>query len=92
MAQTYSQADGTDVSDPNAGEVALGRYNYSEQGIVFTVGCGYLDETDPNNPVDVRQNAVAIDSDGKIFLKGLGGYTGTSTSGCTDLVSFLNNL
>ena len=92
MAQTYTQADGTDVSDPNAGEVALGRYNYSEQGIVFTVGCGYLDETDPNNPVDVRQNAVAIDSDGKIFLKGLGGYTGTSTSGCTDLVSFLNNL
>ena len=92
MAQTYSQADGTDVSDPNAGEVALGRYNYSEQGIVFTVGCGYLDETDPDNPVDVRQNAVAIDSTGKIFLKGLGGYTGTSTSGCTDLVSFLNNL
>ena len=92
MAQTYSQANGTDVSDPNAGEVALGRYNYSEQGIVFTVGCGYLDKTDPNNPVDVRQNAVAIDSDGKIFLKGLGGYTGTSTSGCTDLATFLSNL
>lgn len=89
---TYSQADGALNTDPNAGEVALGRYNYSEAGIVFTVGCGYLDETDPDNPTEVRQNAVAIDSTGKIYLKGLGGYTGTSTSGCTDLVSFLSNL
>lgn len=90
MAQTYSQADGTDVSDPNAGEVALGRYNYSEQGIVFSVGCGSENPQDADNPN--RQNAITIDSTGKIFLKGLGGYTGTSTSGCTDLVSFLNNL
>ena len=89
---TYDQADGTTDSDPNAGEVALGRHNYSEQGIIFTVGCGYIDMTDPDNPEEVRENAVAIDSDGKIYLKGLGGYTGQSVSGCTDLVSFLNNL
>ena len=86
---TYDQADGTDSTDPNAGEVALGRYNYSEAGIVFTVGCGYYDS---EGDQDVRENAVAIDSDGKIYLKGLGGYTGQSVSGCTDLVSFLNSL
>ena len=90
MAQTYSQADGTDVSDPNAGEVALGRYNYSEDGVVFSVGCGSENPNDADNPN--RQNAITITNDGKIYIKGLGGYTGTSTSGCTDLVSFLNNL
>ena len=89
---TYDSADGTDYTDPNAGEAAFGRYNYSEAGLIFTVGCGYEDNTDPDNPAEVRENAIAIDNTGKIFLKGLGGYTGTSTSGCTDLVSFLNNL
>ena len=91
-ASTYDSADGTDPTDPNAGEAAFGRYNYSEAGLIFTVGCGYEDLTDPDNPEEVRENAVAIDSDGKIYLKGLGGYTGQSVSGCTDLVSFLNAL
>lgn len=94
---TYDQADGTDPADSNAGEAALGRYNYSEQNVVFSIGCGHheppVDPTDPADVgTDVRENAITITNDGKIFLKGLGGYTGTSVSGCTDLVSFLNNL
>lgn len=84
--------DPTDSSDPNAYETALGKYNYTESGIAFSIGCGYEDNTDPYMPVEVRQNAVAIDNTGKIYLKGLGGYTGTSISGCTDLVTFLNSL
>lgn len=75
---------GVHTTSGNTGEGALGIYNYSEAGLVFSIGCGTAD--------NARENAVAIDSTGKIFLKGLGGYTGTSTSGCTDLVSFLNNL
>lgn len=89
---TYDQADGTSDSDPNAGEVALGRYNYSEADIIFTVGCGYIDNTDPDNPEEVRENAVAIDSSGNIFIKGIGGYTGQTISGATSLQDFLNNL
>lgn len=94
---TYDQADGTDPADSNAGEAALGRYNYSEQDIIFSIGCGHheppVDPTDPGDlGTDVRENAITITNDGKIYLKGLGGYTGTSVSGCTDLVSFLNNL
>ena len=94
---TYDQADGTDPTDSNAGEAAFGRYNYSEQDIIFSIGCGHyeppVDPTDPSDVgTDVRENAITITNDGKIYLKGLGGYTGTSVSGCTDLVSFLNNL
>lgn len=94
---TYDQADGTLNSDPNAGEAAFGRYNYSEQNIIFSIGCGHYEPpVDPTDPADVgtkvRENAITITNDGKIYLKGLGGYTGTSVSGCTDLVSFLNNL
>lgn len=95
--KTYDQADGTDPTDPNAGEAAFGRYNYSEQDIIFSIGCGHheppVDPTDPSDlGTDVRENAITITNDGKIYLKGLGGYTGTSVSGCTDLVSFLSNL
>lgn len=86
---TYDQVDGSDRLDTNAGEVALGRYNYSESGIIFSIGCGYYDT---EGDQEVRENSVAIDTDGKIYLKGLGGYTGQGVSGCTDLVSFLNNL
>ena len=94
---TYDQADGTDPTDPNAGEAAFGRYNYSEADIIFSIGCGHheppVDPSDGSDVgTDVRQNAITITNDGKIYLKGLGGYTGTSVSGCTDLVSFLNNL
>ena len=92
-AITYDgYADPTDPTDPNAFETALGKYNYTEADIAFSIGCGYEDNTDPNFPQEVRQNAITITNDGKIYLKGLGGYTGTSVSGCTDLVSFLNNL
>ncbi len=86
---TYSQADGTTASDPNAGEVALGRYNYSEADIIFSVGCGYYDS---EGDQEVRENAVAIDSSGNIFIKGLGGYTGQTVSGATSLQTFLSNL
>ena len=89
---TYDQADGTSGTDPNAGEVALGRYNYSEQDIIFSIGCGYFDDSDPDNPQEVRENAVAITNDGKIYIKGLGQYTGTQISGATSLQDFLNNL
>lgn len=86
---TYDQTDGSDRLDTNAGEVALGRYNFSESGIIFSIGCGYYDT---EGDQEVRENSVAIDTDGKIYLKGLGGYTGQGVAGCTDLVSFLNNL
>lgn len=89
-AMTYDNPTIQNASDPNAGEIAVGRYNYSDENFVFSVGCGIPDTSDPEN--SVRQNAITITNDGKIFLKGLGGYTGTSVSGCTDLVSFLNNL
>ena len=89
-AMTYDSPTIQNASDPNAGEIAVGRYNYSDENFVFSVGCGIPDTSDPEN--SVRQNAITITNDGKIFLKGLGGYTGTSVSGCTDLVSFLNNL
>ena len=75
---------GVHTTSGNTGEGALGIYNYSEAGLVFSIGCGTADNS--------RENAVAIDSNGNIFIKGLGGYTGTSISGATSLQDFLNNL
>ena len=75
---------GVHTTSGNTGEGALGIYNYSEAGLVFSIGCGADDNS--------RENAVAIDSNGNIFIKGLGGYTGTSISGATSLQDFLNNL
>ena len=86
---TYDQVDGSDRLDTNAGEVALGRYNYSESGIIFSIGCGYYDT---EGDQEVRENSVAIDTSGNIFIKGLGGYTGQTISGATSLQDFLNNL
>lgn len=75
---------GVHTTSGNTGEGALGIYNYSEAGLVFSIGCGTAD--------NARENAVAIDASGKIFIKGVGGYTGTSTTGATDLATFLNSL
>ena len=85
---TYDQANPSDPDDPNAGEVALGRLNYTEADLVFTIGCGIPDQ----GMGEVRRNAIAINSNGDIFIKGLGGYTGTSTSGCTSLQTLLANI
>ena len=104
---TYDQGDPTDPSDPNAGEAAFGRYNYTDQDIIFSVGCGYEVYHDPNdpdfepNPDDpdspdpwteiVRQNAITITTDGSIYIKGLGQYDGTQISGALTLQDLVGN-
>ena len=89
---TNSFAFGSYIAADADNSANFGTYNYTDANILFSVGCGYLDETDPDNPVEVRENAISIDTNGAIYLKGLGGYTGGPVAGCTDLVSFLNSL
>ena len=108
QTMTYDGGIYTDPTDANAGETALGRYNYTEQDIIFSVGCGqeiYHDPNDPDfqpNPDDpdspdpwteiIRQNAITITTDGSIYIKGLGQYTGTQISGATSLQTLLANV
>ena len=104
---TYDQNDPTDTSDAQAGECALGRFNYTDSDFIFSVGCGYEVYHDPNdpdfepNPDDpdspdgwtetVRQNAITITTDGSIYIKGLGQYDGTQISGALTLQDLVGN-
>lgn len=108
QTMTYDQGDPIDPTDANAGETALGRFNYTEQDIIFSVGCGQEINHDPNdpdwipNPDDpdsldpwteiVRENAITITNTGSIYIKGLGGYSGKTVSGSTDLQTLLANI
>ena len=105
---TYDQGDPTDPYDPNAGEAAFGRYNYTDSDIIFSVGCGYEVEHDPNdadwipNPDDpesqdpwteiVRKNAITISNDGSIYINDLGGYAGAAIGGAESLQTVISNL
>lgn len=46
---TYDGGDPTWVDDANAGEAALGRYNYTDENFAFSVGCGYLIDHNPED-------------------------------------------
>ena len=54
----------------NENEAAFGKYNNSESDTQFSIGIGTSD-TD-------RKNAVEVTQDGRMFVKGVGGYNGTS--------------
>lgn len=62
----------------------LGQYNYPLNGVRFSIGCGGSDST--------RQNALVLTDDGALYLKGVGGYNGTTFVGASSLaVAFSDN-
>ncbi len=69
---SHAEGDGTKATNPN--EHACGRYNVSEGGTtIFSIGIGTSD--------DDRKNAFEAHGDGRIFVNGIGGYTGKGTFG-----------
>lgn len=65
----------------NNNEHACGSYNRSNVGTRFSIGIGTGNST--------RANAFEVNSDGKVYVKGVGNYTGTTTSGKADLASVI---
>lgn len=84
---SYAVGGGTEAK--NDKEFACGAYNKSskENGkrTRFSVGVGTYQE---------RKNALEIVEDGKVYVKGLGGYDGTNASGqnVKHLVTIINEL
>ena len=69
----YSHAEGHDTKTTNTAEHASGKYNKSTPSVTqFSVGIGADEEH--------RANAYEVTTDGKMYVKGVGGYDGTNVS------------
>lgn len=69
----YSHVSGLGNTVQNEAEFAIGKYNNSINGTtIFSVGIGTSNSE--------RINALAIDNTGNLYLKGYGGYDGTTIS------------
>ena len=80
-----SHAEGISTIANNEAEHSQGKYNVSTVGsTIHSIGIG----TGPTN----RRNAVEVLNDGKMFLKGVGGYDGTTTANKRDVATVINAL
>ena len=85
----YSHTEGNYTEAKNEGEHASGMYNKSNNQdanaqTIFSIGIGTSD-TD-------RKNAIEVLRDGRVFIKGIGGYDGTNPFGSISLQDFLSSL
>ena len=83
----------------NDGESAFGRYNVSEDGTIFSIGCGEWDDQTLYlnshgysrfatltgikaglNKYTTSKNALMVNEDGDVFIKGIGGYDGMDST------------
>jgi hypothetical protein len=68
----------------NANEVAIGRYNESNNGTQFSIGIG--------TSVADRKNAVEVKQNGDIYITGIGGFTGANSSSSQSVQEVINEL
>jgi hypothetical protein len=87
----YSHAEGDHAVAHNGYEHAEGVYNVSHSGTdgnwsLWSVGCGKAGGG--------RANGIEMTLNGKIWVKGVGGFDGTNAgaAGIMDLATFLNSL
>ena len=85
----YSHAEGFHTEANNQSEHASGKYNKSNNQdanaqTIFSIGIG-ISDTD-------RKNAIEVLRDGRVFIKGIGGYDGTNPFGSISLQDFLSGL
>ena len=70
----YAHTEGYYTYAQNDAEHASGKYNKSTYNVtIFSVGIGTAD--------NARVNAFEIDVNGKVYVKGVGGYDGTNIEG-----------
>ena len=85
----YSHAEGFHTEANNQSEHASGKYNKSNNQdanaqTIFSIGIG-TSKTD-------RKNAIEVLRDGRVFIKGVGGYDGTNPFDSSSLQDFLSSL
>jgi hypothetical protein len=77
-----SHAEGLDTQTTNISEHAEGKYNKSNTNTISSIGIGTSDSD--------RKNAFEVMQDGKAYLIGAGGYTGTNPQGASTIQDLLN--
>ena len=82
-------AAGRYVTAQNDGEVATGQYNNTSwaDGSIFSVGCG-TSKGDRKNAIHVRRTTNGV----KVYIIGVGGYTGNNPGVAQDLATVINSL
>lgn len=80
-AYSHAEGIGTKTKEGIAGQHVEGYYN-KETDSLKIIGCGTSD--------DDRKNAVEVTQDGRVFVKGIGNYDGTSLE-AVDLKTSLDN-
>lgn len=80
----YSHAEGVGTVASNTAEHAEGKYNKSNENTIHSVGVGTSDSD--------RRNAFEISSDGSVYINGIGGYDGTTTTGVKPISDIIDNI
>lgn len=80
----YSSASGKGTRATNEAETAVGKYNVSNPGDIFTIGIGGSDVE--------RKNALEVNNQGDVFIIGIGGYDGVTTKDKKHLKQILDNI
>lgn len=73
----YAHAEGSNTIASGNYAHAEGKYNYDDSSAIHMVGIGISSSG--------RKNAMVIHDDGSIYINGIGGYSGTTTSGAQSL-------
>lgn len=63
---------------------AEGKYNYDDSSAIHMVGVGISSSN--------RKNAIVVHNDGAVYINGIGGYSGTTTSGAQSLQEVIASL
>ena len=79
-----SHAEGYFTKTTKDAEHAEGKYNLSNANTIHSIGIGTAD--------NARANAVEVTSDGKTYIKGIGGYTGNNQLLASDLATVVDDL
>lgn len=69
---TGSHSEGVNTFTQNTAEHACGKYNYSTDNTLFSIGIGNEEYTNPNDGSNVtitRKNALEVTQNGKIYLR-----------------------
>ncbi len=80
----YSHAEGFFTKTTKDNEHAEGKYNLSNTGTISSIGIGTADNS--------RANAIEVMSDGRVFIYGIGGYTGKNMSSASTLSTVISGM
>lgn len=90
----FSTAVGIKTTTSNVYSAAYGILNNPTTNSIVTIGCGYRNTDSNGTPIKI--NAFETDNSQKIYIRGIGGYTGQEATDAAkagkDVATFYNSL